>query len=146
MLSVATFIQEDNKSWRIEQFKKDFVGLGAWGEMLGQLSIEKLGEDFYCLEVQSAIDGNQGYERGITTFYSLNNYDQLHEVFSFVYYDSNEGAMEDGKGYTEKTKIRTTPTNESYYLIELNAQRSDRKVSVVRKFRYSEDDGRYISL
>lgn len=145
-ISVATFIQEDNKSWSIEQFRKDFVGLGAWGEMLGQLSIEKLGEDFYCLKVQSAIDGNQGYMCSVTSYYSLNNYDYLSEVFSFVYYDSNEGAMEDGNGYTEKVKIRTIPSNESYYLIEENSQRTDRNVSVVRTFRYSEDDGRYIPL
>lgn len=146
LLSVATFRQEDNKNWHIEQFKKDFVTLGAWGEMLGQMGIEKLGEDFYCLKVQSAVDGNQGYERGITSFYSLNNYEQLNEVFSFVYYDSNEGAMEEGKGTTEETGIRILPTNDVYYLIELNSQCTDRKVPVVSKFRYSEDDGRYIPL
>ena len=145
LLSIATFRQEDNKGWSIEQFKKEFIGMGAWGDRLGRLGIEKLGDDFYCLKVQSAVDGNQGYERGITSYYSLNSYDRLNEVFSFVYYDSNEGAMEDGKGYTEETSLKVMPEEDSYFGIELSSKRTDRKLIVKKKYKYSEEEERYIS-
>ena len=146
LLSIATFRQEDNKSWIIEQFKKDFIGLGAWGKKLGQLSIEKLGTDFYCLKVKSAIYGNQGYESGVTSFYSLNSYEQLNEVFSFVYFDSNEGAMEEGKGSTKETSIKLIPNAGSYFDIVLITNRSSAKNMITKKYKYSENEGHYIPI
>lgn len=146
LLSIATFRQENNKSWRIEGFKKDFVGLGAWGKRLAHLEIENLGADFYSLKVQSAVYGNQGYERGVISLYSLNSYDQFNEIFSFVYYDSNEGAIEDGKGYTDKTTMKITPTADGYFGIELSTKRSGGKNTVIKKYKYSEDERHYIPL
>ena len=142
-LSIATFTRDDDDNWQISQFKKDFIRMGAWGRKLGHWGIEKLGEDFYGLKVQSAIDGNQGYERGITTLYSLNSYDQFKEIFSFIYYDSNEGAMEEGKGVTEEKIMKVTPASDSYFGIELNTKRTGQK-NVTRKYKYSEEERHYI--
>lgn len=146
LLSIATFRQADNKNWSIEQFKKDFIGMGAWGDRLGRLRIEKLGDDFYCLKVQSAVDGNQGYERGITSYYSLNSYDRLDEVFSFVYYDSNEGALEEGKGFTKETTMKLIPTADSYFCIELRTKLSGGKNTVIKKYKFSEDERHYVPI
>lgn len=145
-LSIATFAKENGEDWQIVQFKKDFVSFGAWGKMLGRLGIEKLGEDFYCLKIQSAIDGNQGYERGITAYYSLNEYERFDEVFSYVYYDSNTGAMEVGKGYTEEMSIKILPAEDSYFGIELSSKRTDRKLIVKKKYKYSEEEQRYMAV
>lgn len=142
-LSMATFTREKDGIWQLVQFKKDFIGFGAWGKRLGRFGIEKLGKDFYCLKAQTGIDSNQGYERGVTTFYSLNGYEQYHEVFSFVYYDSNEGAMEEGKGFTEKITMKTTPKDD-YYIVELSSKRTGRKLEVKKKYTYSEAVGRYM--
>lgn len=142
-LSLASFISEKDGVWHLVQFKKEFIQFGSWGKRLGQFGIEKFGEDFYCLKVQSAIDGNQGYERGVTCFYSLNEYEQFHDVFSYVYYNSNEGAMEEGKGFTEKTTMNTIPTND-FYVIELSSKRTGMNLYVKKKFNYSEDECRYL--
>lgn len=142
-LSIASFSKEMEGHWQIAQFRKDFVSFGAWGKRLGHLGIEKLGEDFYCLKVQSAIDGNQGYESGVTTFYSLNWYEQFNEAFSYVYYDSNEGAIEVGKGFTEKTTMNITPTAD-FYQIELSIKRTGRNLNEKKKFLYSEADGHFV--
>lgn len=146
MLSIATFSKEENGSWKILQFKKDFIGMGAWGEKLGRLGIERLGVDFYCLKVKSAVYGNQGYERGTCNYYSLNWYEQFREVFSYVYYDSNEGAVEEGKGFTEETTIKIHQTDNEFFGIELISKRKDRKTPVLKKYRYSEDENRYLLI
>lgn len=145
-LSIATFSQENKKSWRVEEFKKDFIGLGAWGKKQGQLSIEKLGTDFCCLKIKTAIYGNQGYESGITSFYSLNSFDKLNEVFSFVYYESNEGALGDGKGLTKETTIKVIPTDDNYFGIELTTNLSGRKNTIIKKYKYSEDERHYVPI
>lgn len=136
-IGLATFIKNRN-DWELEQFNKCFLSdFGAYGEK-GQFAVQKLGDKFYCLKLDAGIYGNQGYSTGANTYYSLTDYDDFKEVFSYVYSDSNEGAMEEGKGYTEETSISILP-GKPYYTIELTTKRNNKSIASKKRYVFSED-------
>lgn len=136
-IGLATFIKNRN-DWELEQFNKCFLSnFGAYGEK-GQFAVQKLGDNFFCLRLDTGIDGSQGYFAGAYTYYSLTDYDQFKEVFSYVYSDSNEGAMEEGKGYTEETAISILP-GKSYYTIELTTKHNNKSTASKKRYVFSED-------
>ena len=136
-IGLATFIKTGS-NWELVQFRKCFLrSFGSYG-ITGQFAVQKLGEKFYCLKLDTGIDGNQGYFTGTNTYYSLTDYDEFKEVFSYVYSDSNEGAMEEGKGYTDETAISLIP-GKPYYSIELTTKRNNKGISGKKKYIFSED-------
>lgn len=136
-IGLATFIKTGS-DWELEQFRKCFLrNFGAYGET-GQFAVRKLGDKFYCLILDTGIDGNQGYFSGANTYYSLTDYDEFKEVFYYVYSDSNEGAMEEGEGYTEETTASIIP-DKHYYTIELTTKRNNNVTAVKKKYVFSED-------
>ena len=136
-IGLATFIKTGS-NWELEQFRKCFLqNFGSYGNT-GQFAVHKLGDKFYCLKLDTGIDGNQGYFAGTNTYYSLTDCDEFKEVFSYVYSDSNEGAMEEGKGYTDETAISLIP-GKPYYSIELTTKRNNKGISGKKKYIFSED-------
>ena len=136
-IGLATFIKTGS-NWELEQFQKCFLrNFGSYGST-GQFAVQKLGEKFYCLRLDSGIDGNQGYFSGANTYYSLTDYDQFKEVFYYVYSDSNEGAMDEGKGYTDETSISLIQ-GKPYYSIELTTKRNNTSITGKKKYVFSED-------
>lgn len=135
-IGLATFIKTGNY-WELEQFQKCFLrNFGSYGEK-GQFAVQKLGDKFFCLKLDSGIDGNQGYFAGSNTYYSLTDYDQFNEVFSYVYSYSNKGAMEEGRGYNEETSVSILP-GKPYYTIELTTIRNNKSASGKKRYVFSE--------
>ena len=91
---------------------------GPFRAFWGHFGIAQLGKNYYCLKYQSGIGGGQGYFGGYDSYYDLSSYTQFPEVFSYNYYDSNEGAVTDNSGYTKETEISIHPAGD-YYSIEL---------------------------
>jgi hypothetical protein len=136
-IGLATFVKTGN-NWELQQFQKCFLpNFGSYGEK-GEFAVQKLGDNFFCLRLDTGIDGSQGYFAGAYTYYSLTDYDQFKEVFSFIYSDSNEGAMEEGKGYTDETTISIVPSK-PFYTIGLTTKRNNTIITGKKKFVFSDD-------
>jgi len=137
VIGLATFIK-NGSNWELEQFRKCFLrNFGSYGEV-GQFAIQKLGDNLYCLKLDTGIEGNHGYFAGACTYYSLTEYHEFKQVFSYVYFDSNQGSAEEGKQYVEETSILIIP-GKPYYSIELTTKRKNKSITGKKKYVFSED-------
>ena len=91
----------------------------------------------------SKIGGGQGHFMGDISFYSLNWYDNLRNVFSYMYYDSNIAAYTDGRGHHEETTMKVIPNGE-FYTIEL-LEKTDRGAGKLKEFYiFSKEENRFV--
>jgi len=135
LMSLALFIKKDI-GYQMLQFKKWIDYSGSWSSKGAKFSVLNLGSEFNCLVHKNKIDGNQGYFRGDINIYSLRPDDNFRNIFNYTYYDSNDGAIENGHtDITIHKLIRYSPLSR----IELTTIRNNKKVIKRMLFEFSEE-------
>jgi len=114
MKGLALFKKVENQ-WAITKFKKMFSS--SEYDFDPTYSVEKFGEDFYCLKQQNVLEFYGGHDIASTLYFSLNDFA---EIFSFLRYysDNTTEVLESEDFHTKKTKIKILKTK-PYYTIEL---------------------------
>lgn len=142
-LGIAIFVNRNGKYWEIAQFEKNLTKCGSWGKKDGNFSIVKMGENRFCLNLKSAIGGNQGYVNGNSSFYTLDEYSRFRKVFSFVYYDSSVGAKVNEQGRIIEKFLKLLSSKDDYYTIELTTKCTNPKFIKKSTYDYSYELGIY---
>lgn len=142
VLSIAEFTNQTNGSWAIDYFYKYFTKGGGWGKRGGSMGIVEIGKNEFALNIKSAIDGGQGYLSGISSYYEINRWDGIKNIFTYTFYNSDEGAM--GTMGEVKTSIKFLPSEKGYYNIETTEKSNKKSTTLVSKYKFNDEVDKYL--
>jgi hypothetical protein len=125
LLSIAQFEKNIRKNkWRLENLRKNFIFCGYFGDR-SNVSVVKLGRDFYCLKISNYSGGAGGGELLVEEFYSLEQFinEFGKEVFSYVAYSAYDSDIE----ILTELKILEERSNEDDIYFELQTESANNK-------------------
>jgi len=141
--SIATVNARD-KQFYVDNFKKDLISVGSFGNGYDTLSIEKFGKDYPLLKFSSGYTGT-GTVTNTNTYFELDNFKQ---VFEYDSYRSGGDSTEIDPNYSETKRYLThIPNKGSQYRddIELKCinkyfNKSKKKIESKQTTEYYRED------
>jgi len=118
LLSIAVFSTNEDSTWILQRFKKDFVFHGSWGEV-GKTEVVAVGKDKFALSLYSG-----GFAQGFT-YFRVDYYDMWNFgwIFGSIVEESNEGYYDktDPQAFSYTSNIDFIAGGENeYYTIVVN--------------------------